>query len=150
MTFIKRNWIKMLVCILYGILIIIIYNISNENWTMLINYCNSTFIAGFSLICIGCLSIINNVGGFNLFSYMFAKRNEKGVKEDYYTYTLKNKEKREKREKPYYTYFIIGAVLIAISAILLFTINKSKWWIKRLPKEKNEKISCKSKKNVYT
>ena len=104
---------------------------------MLINYCNSTFIAGFSLICIGCLSIINNVGGFNLFSYMFAKRNEKGVKEDYYTYTLKNKEKREKREKPYYTYFIIGAVLIAISAILLFIINKSKWWIKRLPKEKN-------------
>lgn len=125
MDFLKHNWVKMLICFLYGILIIAIYNIVNNSWTMLINYCNSSFIGGFSLICIGGLSIINNIGGFNMFSYIFAKRNEKGVRDDYYTYTLKNKEKREKKEKPFYTYFIMGVFFIIVSAILLFIINKS-------------------------
>ncbi|HRF70273.1 MAG TPA: hypothetical protein PKV66_02455, partial [Candidatus Pelethenecus sp.] len=58
-TIFLHSWIKYLSCVIYGIVIIVVYN-SFREWSKLVNYIDAIFIAGFSLVCIGGLSIVNN------------------------------------------------------------------------------------------
>ena len=117
--FIKNHRIRLIFCLVYGILILCIYNWVNSSWQSLLGYCNAMFISGFSLICFGCLALINILGGFEIFGYLFNRRDKNGGKEDLYTYSSRKKEERSKKGKIYLSYFIIGGLYLLISMILM-------------------------------
>lgn len=115
--YLKKHYKKLIFCILYGIIIMVIYNLVNS-WNVLINYCNGAFIAGFSLVCFGGLSVINYWGGLDVFSYLVRKRPKSGPSEDLYTYSTRKREERKKHDKPFVLYFILGIFYILVSLII--------------------------------
>jgi len=110
---------RLIFCVIYTIVIVSIYNFVNASWQSVIGYCNGLFISGFSLVCFGCLSIINRFGGFEIFSYLFARKNTATGKEDLYTYSTRKRDERYKKGKVYLPYFIIGGIILLISMILM-------------------------------
>lgn len=118
-NFFKNHGIRLFICFIYGIIILCIYNLVNSNWKGVLEYCNAFFIGGFSLLCFGCLSLINRLGGFEIFSHMLAKRGPNGSKEDLYTYSLRKKEERSRKGRVYLSYFIVGGIYLLISMILM-------------------------------
>ena len=113
-----HSWLKYVLSFVYGILVLVIFN-SLRSWTILQNYIDGLFIAGFTLVCFGLLSVISYFGGNDIFSYMFARRNERGVKPSYYEYTINKREKRKSKGFSFVPYFVIGAFFILISTFIL-------------------------------
>ena len=85
-------------------------------------YVNSFFFAGFAMICLGGLSIVNYYGGYDFMSYAFSKRNPDGTKIQYSTY-IENKENKRKNNKlPFGPYFVIGTIFLIVSIIIYCVI----------------------------
>ncbi|MDE6947732.1 MAG: DUF3899 domain-containing protein [Anaeroplasmataceae bacterium] len=116
-TIFLHSWIKYLSCVIYGIVIIVVYN-SFREWSKLVNYIDAIFIAGFSLVCIGGLSIVNNLGTFDIFTHMFVRSKENQPKPSLYEYSNSKKEKRYKNRFYCIPYFVLGVLYIIISVIL--------------------------------
>lgn len=109
---------KYLGSFIYSVLVLIIYN-SIKGWGQLLPYCDALFFGGFSLVCVGILSLVTKSGGFDMFSYMFARKDSSGVKPSYYDYTKKNEDRRKGQAIKSIPYFVIGLISIIISAILV-------------------------------
>ncbi len=116
-----HSWPRYLSCLIYGILILVVYNCL-RNWVDLVNYMDALFIAGFSLLCIGGLSIVNYFGGFDIYTYMFAKRGANGQKPSLYEYSMDKKEQRKKQKFKFIPYLVFAAFYIIISGILMFFV----------------------------
>lgn len=112
-----HSWKRYLICFLYGILIIVIYN-SLRNWDTLLHYIDGLFIAGASLICIGGLSIVNSLGTFDVFSHLFAKGKDGNPKPTFAEYVESNKVKHQKNRFHCVPYFVFG-LLYFISSLIL-------------------------------
>jgi len=106
---------------LSGIIIVIIKLCVDQGFTSLLSYTNGTFIAGFALICLGGLSLVNYFGGFDIFTLMVAKRDADGHKPTLYEHSLAKKEKRKKNKFVFVPYFCVGALFL-ITAIILNVI----------------------------
>ncbi len=121
-NFLIQHRNRLIFCILYTIVVLSIYNFVNHSWQSVLGYCDGLFISGFSLVCFGCLSLINRLGGLEIFSYLFARKTTTTGKEDLYTYSTRKKEERSKKGKVYLPYFIIGGIILLISMILMLWI----------------------------
>lgn len=117
-AYFKKHWIRLLSFIIYGALIIIIYNAMRSDFISLINYANASFIAGITLILMGGLSIVNYFGGLDIYSYMFLAKRKDGKKEALYDYSLRKKEQRRPHALYFLDYFYIGIIFTAVSLIL--------------------------------
>ncbi|MDE5547211.1 MAG: DUF3899 domain-containing protein, partial [Anaeroplasmataceae bacterium] len=90
-----------------------------RDWTNLINYIDACFIAGFSLLCIGGLSVVNNLGTFDIFTHLFARGKDGQPKPAFYEYVGSKKEKRHKNRFNCVPYFVMGVLYIIVSSIML-------------------------------
>lgn len=114
-----HSWIKYLVSFVYGLFIMALYNIFYTKWVLLIGYIDGFFIAGASLICVGGLSLINYLGGFDIFSYMFSKKQTATGKITFYDYSQNRLEKRKKNKYTFVPYFTVGGLYLIVSIIML-------------------------------
>ena len=127
--FLKKNWIRMLVAFLIGLLLMVIYNVSYatagaNSWGRLEYYRDGSFIAGMVLFFIGLLAIISNTGFFDIFSfYPGRKKKENGSKENYAEYVQRRNEERGKFNLYFLSYFIIALVYALLSIILFFVLK---------------------------
>ena len=129
--FLKKQWLRILICFLVVASCIVVYNIFNsyENqdtgvsfnaWKSPIAYSNALFIGGLTTIGIGGLSLVSKAGGFDIYSYMVAaKRKENGKKETLYDYSERMSVKRKKRKFEWAIYFSFGILEVIISLLLL-------------------------------
>ncbi len=111
---------RLIFSIVFGIVIIIANNITHGVWNSYINYIDGLFIAGFSLICIGGLSVCGYFGIFDIFSHMGAKRNHNGVKPTLYEYSQMRAEKRKTKPLPFIPYFTVGLFYVLLMIIIYF------------------------------
>lgn len=117
--FFKDFYIRLIVCFVYGLLIVIINNIIKHTFNSLIEYSNGFFIGGFSLICFGGLSVINYFGGFDIFQYTFRRRPKGGPQESLYDFSNRKKLERSKGKKTFIPYFVIGVFYILVALIFM-------------------------------
>lgn len=122
---ILHSYKKYLFCFLYGLCIIIINNLIVSSFSSLIAYADGAFIAGLSLFCFGGLSIVGHFGAFDIFTYLFDKKNERGVKRSFYDYCEGKKEVRSKKKYGSIPYFLVGFFYVLLSLIFVLVINFS-------------------------
>ncbi len=111
---------KYIFSLCFAIVCTIIYVFINDKYFQqpLFSFMNGTFIAGFVLMLIGGLSILSNLGAFDIFSYQFKK---KGTGENRYTLFDHQQQRIEKSKtkKLYFVpYMVVGALFIVISILL--------------------------------
>lgn len=125
--FIRRNWIRFVVALALGLLVLLanlIIQTGNGSWSHLVFYVDGTFIGGAVLILFSLLVVVNIFGAFDIFSYMFArKRLEDGRKEDLYEYSTRKKEQRSKHKLVFLPYLSVGMSFLLISLILYFILK---------------------------
>ena len=109
---------KYIGCLIYLLIIVLLYNLLREQWTILVNYADSTFIGGFSLICVGGFYVFNYLGAYDIFQAAFAKRLPNGKKMTLYEFSEKRKIERSKTPFTYVPYFVVGCLGVVISSII--------------------------------
>ena len=103
-------------------LIVVIYNLLRGEWSLIVNYHNSFFLAGMFLILIGLLSLVDFYGGFDIFRYMFVRKNLDGTKITLYEYIEDRKEKVKIKKYYFIPYVVVGVLSLIVSLIFLIFI----------------------------
>jgi prepilin signal peptidase PulO-like enzyme (type II secretory pathway) len=119
--FFFHSWKKYIIAFVIALAITIVGLVLN-GFYLLINYANSVFIAGFSVICIGGFSVVNYLGGYDFISYSFARRNKDGIKLQYSTYIENKETKRKANNLPFGPYFVVGFIFLLVSLIFYLII----------------------------
>lgn len=106
----------------FALLIVLLKLFSSGDFTLLRSYSDGFFIAGFFLLCIGGLSVVNYFGGFDIFSCMVAKRDADGHKPTLHEYAQMKAEKRKSNPFVFVPYFTVGGIALIVALILLLLI----------------------------
>ena len=114
----QQYWKKYIICLAYGLIIMLVNNIIQGQWSQIVVYANGAFIAGGSLLCYGGLSLCSLYGAYDIFTYMGAKKGPNGVKPSFYDYTLMKNEKRKEKKHAFIPYLVVGAFFLLIMVIL--------------------------------
>ena len=128
--FSSKNWIRLLVSFLVGLVIMSLYNLSYTlsgaaAWTHLEYYRDGAFIAGMVILFIGLLVIIYHFGLFDIFAFYPArKKKENGYKENFGDYVERKRKERGHLSLSFLAYILISIIYIAFSIILLFVLQK--------------------------
>ena len=133
--FFKKNWIRFLTALAVGIVFVVIYLVAYQSavnkgeeklnvWVMPEYYRDGLFIAGMIVVFMGALAVVASFGIFDIFSYYPGrKKKENGYKENYGDYVNRKKLERSSNKNPFYlSYFIIGALFLITSLVLLFVL----------------------------
>ena len=129
LSFLKKNWIRMLVSFLVGLVLMVIFNAvyANEgqpSWTNLNFYRDGSFIAAMSIFFIGLLGAVSNFGFFDIFSYYPGrKKKDDGKKENYGEYVERKNLERGKFNLFFLSYIIIALVYAIFSLVLFFVLR---------------------------
>ena len=116
-----HSWKKYIILFVVGCVLTMAGLLLN-GFNFALYYVNSFFFAGFAMICLGGLSIVNYYGGYDFMSYAFSKRNPDGTKIQYSTY-IENKENKRKNNKlPFGPYFVRGTIFLIVSIIIYCVI----------------------------
>lgn len=107
--------------------VLIISSLSMKGFNLLVNYCNAFFIAAALFIGIGFLSILTNLGTFDVFSYSgkyVANRIRNVNIEKYPEYTENKKEKRKKFRFNFVPYMVLGLIGLIVAIILQIILGQ--------------------------
>ena len=128
LTFLKKNWLRMLIAFAVGLGLMAIYNSvyagqGQPSWTNLRFYRDGSFIAGMTILFVGLLAVVANFGFFDIFSFYPArKKKEDGKKENYTEYVERKNLERGKFNLFFLSYIIIALVYLTFSLVLFFTL----------------------------
>ena len=112
----KYRYLFSLVFAIIGMLAYILLNDKNLEHALL-TISNSSFIVGFILVLVGGLSILSNLGAFDIYSYQFKR---KGTGTNRYTlYDHQQKRIEQSKGKQFYfvPYMVVGLLFLIISAV---------------------------------
>lgn len=124
------NWKKTLILFGLGLLISLIYLFIN-GFSLIINYCDAFFIAGFIIFSIGALSTLSYFGAFNTLGYSFyalgrvfsSKKEMKEKKyEDLVDYVEKKKQSRKGLKRIILPYVYIAIIFFLLAFFLFFFV----------------------------
>lgn len=123
--FFKQYWVRFVIAFGIGITLFVVYlaaYTSAQSWTLLLYYCNASFLAGAVLFLFSLLTILNYFGGFDIFSfYMMRKPVDEHRKENFYEYCERKKGERRKFKLVFLPYMIIS-VLFLIATLVTFLL----------------------------
>lgn len=128
LEFLKRNWIRMLVSFVIGLILMVIYNASYastgaNSWGSLEYYRDGAFIAFMVLVAIGLLAAISQFGLFDIFAfYPTRKKKEDGKKETFGEFVERKNLERGKFDLFFLSYIFISLVYAIFSIILYCTL----------------------------
>ena len=123
LDFFVKHWVRFLISLVIGLIIGVVYLLISKGWTLVIAYCNATFIAGFVLFAISVLVVLNLFGAFDIFSFFFMRKKvESGAKENLYDYSTRKKEERNKFKLVFMPYLVVATLFLIVSLILFFLI----------------------------
>jgi hypothetical protein len=79
---------------------------------------NACFISGFVLVLVGGLSILSNLGAFDIFSYQFKRKGVGANKYTLYDHQQRRIEQSKTRKYYFVPYFVVGGLFLLVSFIL--------------------------------
>ncbi len=127
--FFKKNWIRLIVAFIVGLILMTIYNVSNaaagaNSWGKLEYYRDGSFLAGMALFFFGLLVLVASLGAFDIFSF-FTRRKKKddGHKETYAEYVQRKNQERVKINFSFLSYIIVALAYILASLILFLVLK---------------------------
>lgn len=112
----KYRYLFSLLFAIIGMLAYILLNDKNLEHALL-TISNSSFIVGFILVLVGGLSILSNLGAFDIYSYQFKR---KGTGPNRYTlYDHQQKRIEQSKDKQFFfvPYMVVGLLFLIISAV---------------------------------
>ncbi len=122
--FFQEYWVRMLIGLSISTVLYIVYLVIKSGWTEIVTQCDACFFAGVICFGVGCLALVANLGGFNIFSYLKGRRKQdNGLKEDYYTYSKRKEEERSEDRIAFLAYFIAATPHLLTSLILFIIIS---------------------------
>jgi hypothetical protein len=129
--FVSKYLRYLIVLVLSSALLFILVYAAFSDRNILVAYCDSSFIVGFTLLGIGSFQIIGNQGTFDLVNYGFAnmfsvlrKPYEKRY-EDLASYRELKSVRRKADRFIFIPYYIFAAIYLIIAIILLLIIRKT-------------------------
>ena len=104
--------------------IVVLYRIINNEYFVstiakIQYYSNAFFLGGLTVMCIGVLTMVDLNGGFDIFRFMFVKKNQDGTKKTLAIYSEERAEKCSKKKFFFIPYLVVGSISLIISLILL-------------------------------
>lgn len=124
LNYLRSHWIKFVVATLIAFANLAIYNSAAGSWSTMFSWCNGCFIGGASVVFIGGLALVNNLGGFDLGSYYFGRKKTEQGFEDYYEYVDRKKESRSVDRFGFLVYVIVGALYLIAATVLLVLLQR--------------------------
>lgn len=121
--YLKNHWIRLVASIVYGIVICVIYNFSNDGFSYAISYSNGLFIGGATLFLFGLLTVVNYFGGFDIFSYMFRSKYVGDHRESLYEYSERKKIERKPAAFIFIDYLAVGTIFMIVSFVILLIVG---------------------------
>lgn len=100
--------------------------LSIKGFNYLVNYSNAFFIGGALFVGIGLLSIVTNLGTFDIFSYSgrYVINRIKNVDVDRFPeYCENKKEKRKKLKFEFVPYLVLGIFALLVAVIILIIVG---------------------------
>lgn len=128
--FFKKYGLRFLISTVVGVSFFLIYYLVINN--TIVGACDGLFISGAVIFAVGTLSIITNLGFFDIFAFSALKmfshlnsgRNEAIAKMNgRYDYTKTKEEKRKDNRYVFVSYYI-SSILFLIPAIIIFIYIK--------------------------
>lgn len=130
-VFVSKYLRYLIILVLSSALLFILVYATFSDRNILVAYCDSAFIVGFTLLGIGSFQIIGNQGTFDLVNYGFAnmfsvlrKPYEKRY-EDLASYRELKSARRKADRFIFIPYYIFAAIYLIIAIILLLIIRKT-------------------------
>ena len=129
LEFLKRNWIRMLVSFVIGLILMVIYNASYastgaNSWGSLEYYRDGAFIAFMFILGMGLLSLLSFFGSFDIFAfYPTRRKKEDGKKENFGEFVERKNLERGKFDFSFISYIIIALVYVTFSLVLYFVLK---------------------------
>ena len=90
-----------------------------STYSKLVYYSNAFFLAGLIVLCTGLFVLVDIFGGFNIFRYMFVRKNVNGTKKTLQDYNLEREEKTKFKHFIYIPYLVVATIGLIISVLLL-------------------------------
>ena len=119
LVFLSENWIRFLIALMIGAVLMIIYNAVQNTWHLLRGYLDGFFISGMVLIGFSLLVLMSLFGAYDIFSFYFArKQKEEGGKENYYEYSERRRLEKVGKKLIFLPYLIIGVIYLSVSFII--------------------------------
>ena len=119
--FIISNWIRMVVGLAIGITIYIVYVAVRNGWSILIYHVDALFYAAATLVFLGLLILMTNLGAGDIFAYRFRRRRlPSGQKETLYEYSQRKKQERAPMMWSFFSYLIV-AIPFIIALIIIYS-----------------------------
>ena len=128
--FFKKYVLKFLISTVVGVTFFLIYYLVINN--TIVGACDALFISGAVIFAVGTLSIITNLGFFDIFAYSALKvyshitrgKNEALAKMNgRYEYTKLKEQKRRDNRYVFVSYYI-SSILFLIAAVVIFIYIK--------------------------
>ena len=113
----KYRYILSLVFGLIGVLCYFLSHDKNLEYPVF-STSNACFISGFVLVLVGGLSILSNLGAFDIFSYQFKRKGAGASKYTLYDHQQRRIEQSKTRKYYFVPYFVVGGLFLLVSFIL--------------------------------
>lgn len=124
--FFRDNWIRMVVGFAIGLTVYFLYIGIRNMWNVLIGHVDALFYSFAILIGIGLLSLVLNLGAFDIFSYQVGrKRLQNGKKEDLYEYSKRKKEERARFKFSFLSYFFVAIPFIIAFVVVYICLSST-------------------------
>ena len=118
-SYLRAHWIKTVVSIGIGLTAMLTCLGLQGGWTSQSSYCDACFVAAAILLGIGALAVINNFGGFDLFSYYIRRHRTEEGPEDFGSFVVRKGEERVKSRWAFLPYITIGVCFLIPSIVLM-------------------------------
>ena len=112
----KYRYLFSLVFAIIGMLAYILLNDKNLEHALL-TISNSSFIVGFILVLVGGLSILSNLGAFDIYSYQFKRKGTGANRYTLYDHQQKRIEQSKGKQFNFVPYMVVGVFFLIISAV---------------------------------
>ena len=117
----KYRYLFSLLFALIGIAAYFLLNEENQKQPMFA-IANSTFIVGLILVLVGGLSILSNLGAFDIYSYQFKRKGTGANRYTLYDHQQKRIEQSKGKQFNFVPYMVVGFLFLIISAVFTFIL----------------------------
>ena len=120
--FLISNWIRFLVATVLGSTIYIVYVAVRNGWSIIIYHVDGLFYSAATLVFLGLLMLLTNLGAGDIFAYRFRRRRlPSGQKETLYEYSQRKKQERAPLMWSFLSYIIV-AIPFIIALIIVYNV----------------------------
>ena len=111
--------LKYLISFILSLLVVVLYNVFNKGWQYVISYSNGFFISAVLFISVGALSWVDLENGFDIFRFIFVRKQVGDKRIRLADYSESRNEKNKNKTWRFTPYLVIGALDLILALIFM-------------------------------